>query len=888
MSAHQLPRDAAPRHRHVRTCTRHLVASLVLGATLPAAQLSAQTSSASQLAQQPTSATTGSSRDAGLGSAPSRESTAMRTESAITLDGRPDERDWSQARRIEDYRVFQPTEDGDPAFRTEARILYDDKHVYIFVRAFDPAPDSIVSLLSRRDLRTASDYVGVMIDSYHDKRTAYSFMVNPAGVQRDWYIYNDGVEDLTWDAVWDARTSTDSLGWTAEFRIPLNQLRFPDQPEHTFGIMLSRDVQRRAERYSWPVLRRSRVGVVSQFGDVSGFAGLPLARRLEIRPYIVERNVTRLRPTDGPRDARRVQEHAAGLDIKYGLGANFTVDATINPDFGQVEADPAVLNLSAFEQFFQERRPFFVEGVGIFRYDIDCNDGACTGLFYPRRIGRAPQLSGLYGTQETPQFSPIIGAAKMSGRLPSGLSVGLLDAVTGRTRGSEGRTVEPQTNYSVARLSQEFRGGNSVVGLMATGVQRQLDEWSTPFLRRGAWTGGLDARHRFSGNRYEISGFLAGSRVSGDTAAITSTQRSLVHAFTRPDGSRRVDESRTSLAGTAGELSVRKVGGGSTRFGVGYQRKNPGFEINDIGFLTRSDVQSQYGWFGVQALQPAKFYRRLNLNLNQWAGWNTDGLSLYNGGNVNMFTELKTFWSVWGGVGAENLIAAYDDRASRGGPAVRRNPAAFGWFGFDTDMRKSIIPGGNINWNIGDRGDCWNFNAGPRVQFRGSSRMQGSVSVSSGRRRTDWQWVRNFGAPGADGTAYTFASLDQHTHSLTARFDVTASPTISLQVYAQPFITTGKFSNWRELDDPRAASYESRFRPYTGDPGGFNVKQFRSNVVGRWEYRPGSVLFFVWQQGREQNGIDNGTFDLSRDVGNLFREAPDNTFLLKASYWFGR
>jgi hypothetical protein len=817
-----------------------------------------------------------------------RLASAMRITTPVDIDGRATEAVWSRAAVVSAFRVSQPQEDGDPAFNTEARVLYDDHNVYVMVRAFDPSPDSIVGLLSRRDQYTPSDRVSVMIDSYHDRRTAYGFSVNPAGVQRDWYVYNDGEEDLTWDAVWDVRTSVDARGWTAEFRIPLNQLRFPEQNEHTFGMMFVRDVQRSGERDTWPVLRRSKVGIVSQFGDLEGFERLPTARRLEVRPYVVERNVTRLRGDGSVRDASRVQEHAVGMDVKYGLGANFTLDATVNPDFGQVEADPAVLNLSAFEQFFQERRPFFVEGVGIFRYDIDCNDGECTGLFYPRRIGRSPQLASLYGTAETPQFSPIVGAAKMSGRLPGGLSIGLLDAVTGRSSGSEGRTVEPQTNYLVGRVSQEFRGGNSVIGAMGTGVQRQMDEFTSPYLRRSAWTGGLDARHRFAGNRYEVAGFLAASREAGDTAAIRRTQASSVHAFTRPDGSRFVDPEARSLSGTAGQISIGKIGGGRTRSILMYQRKNPGFEINDIGFLTRSDIQSQNAWFQVQALQPAHFYRRLNININQWASWNTSGLPLNMGGNVNGYTELKSFWSVWSGVGLENLLPTYDDRASRGGPAVRNNAFAFGWLGFDADARKSFIPGGNFNWNVGDGGNSWNLSAGPRLQFRGSSRMQGSLSLNSSRRRRDWQWVGNVGEPGAEGTAYTFATLDQQTHSMTARLDVTASPTLSLQVYAQPFITSGRYSNLRELDDPRAARYDARFQPYAGDPGGFNFKQFRSNVVARWEYRPGSALFFVWQQGRTQDGIDAGSFSPSRDVGNLFRSAPDNTFLIKASYWFGR
>jgi hypothetical protein len=878
----------------VRTALRSTQCSVqrsALRAALRAALLAVVAAPAIALAQ-PTATPSdrGSERDdvrAGA-RASDRLVTAFRTRTPMVLDGLDRELAWRGAPVIDAFREMQPNEDGTPAFATEARVVYDDSHLYLHVRAFDPHPDSIVGLLSRRDQRTPSDYIAIMIDSYHDKRTGYAFMVNPTGVQRDWYIYNDGVEDLTWDAVWDAKTAVDSLGWSAEFRIPLNQLRFPDQPEHTFGVLVLREVQRRGERYSWPLLRRSRVGLVSQFGELGGFAGLPRSRRLEIRPYLVERNVTRLRGNGPLRDASRAQEHAAGLDVKYGLGANFTIDATVNPDFGQVEADPAVLNLSAFEQFFQERRPFFIEGVGIFRYDIDCNDGQCTGLFYPRRIGRAPQLAGLHGDNATPQFSPILGAAKMTGRLPSGLSIGVLDAVTARTNGAEGRTAEPQTNYMVARAMQEFRGGNSVVGVMATGVQRALDDWSTPYLRRSAWSGGLDARHRFAGNRFEVSGFLAASHVRGDTAAISRTQRSLVHAYMRPDGALTVDDTRTTLNGTAGELSLRKVGGGRTRFALGYQRKSAGFEINDVGFLTRSDIQSQYAWGQLFSLQPTTRFRRFGVNVNQWASWNTAGLPLNHGGNVNGNAELANFWNVYAGIGVENLLPAFDDRAARGGPAVRRNASVFGWSGLDTDGRRPIVPGVSLNWGLGDGGRSWNVSAGPRVQFRGSSRVQGSVSVNSGRAVRDWQWVGNVGAAGAEGTAYTFATLDQHTHSLTARFDVTASPTLSLQVYAQPFITTGRFTNWRELADPRATDYDARFTPYDGDPGGFNVKEFRSNVVARWEYRPGSTLFFVWQQGRSQSGVDAGSFDLSRDVGNLFGSAPNNTFLVKASYWFGR
>ncbi|MCU0648724.1 MAG: carbohydrate binding family 9 domain-containing protein, partial [Gemmatimonadaceae bacterium] len=413
---------------------------------------------------------------------------AARTSGAVSIDGRDADAVWMNAMRITHFRVTDPTEDGDPSFRTEARIAYDDRNLYVFVRAFDPRPDSVVGMLGRRDIRTPSDWIRVMVDSYHDKRTGWAFMLNPASVQRDLAITNDGDEDITWDGVWDGRAQIDSLGWTAEFRIPFNQLRFPPSAQHTFGVMIMRAVQRKGETSSWPLLRRSKVGLASQFGSIDGIDNVPTPRRLEVLPYLVERNVSRAATAGG---FNRVQQHAAGLDLKYGLGSNLTLDATVNPDFGQVEADPAVLNLTAFEQFFTERRPFFIEGSGIFRFDTDCNDGDCTGLFYSRRIGRSPTLAGSFGDATSPQFTTILGASKLTGRTSHGTSVGLLSALTRRETGTEGRTIEPQTNFVVGRVMQDLRGGNSQVGLIGTAVLRDLDQWTTDVMRRNAFTAGL-------------------------------------------------------------------------------------------------------------------------------------------------------------------------------------------------------------------------------------------------------------------------------------------------------------------------------------------------------------------------------------------------------------
>src|SRR5881409_4415678 len=419
----------------------------------------------------------------GVAPAPSTatRATAVRAKTPVVIDGRDDDEVWRVAPAITQFREFQPKEDGDPRFATEAKVAYDDRYLYVFIRAFDPHPDSILKLLARRDVRAATDQLKIMIDSYHDRRNGYEFAVNPAGVKRDYALYNDGQEDDAWDAVWDAAARVDSLGWTAEFRIPLSQLRYVPRASNTFGFGIWRDIQRYTERVSWPVYRNSQAGVSSQLGELVGLDGLPSPRRPEIAPYVVTKNVSV--PTGSAFD--RSQKVTGGADLKYGITSNLTLDATINPDFGQVEADPAVLNLTAFETFFKEQRPFFVQGAGIFRFDVncsavnDCNTGE--GLFYSRRIGRAPQLD--YGDPNPPSATTIYGAAKMTGRLPGGQTLGVLDAVTGREAGSLDKTMEPATNYAVVRGQQDLRGGESGIGVMITAVHRNQDPSTWDSLR---------------------------------------------------------------------------------------------------------------------------------------------------------------------------------------------------------------------------------------------------------------------------------------------------------------------------------------------------------------------------------------------------------------------
>jgi hypothetical protein len=805
---------------------------------------------------------------------------------APEIDGRADDDIWRSANTITEFRQFDPAEDAQPTMRTETKLAYDAHNLYVLVRAYDAHPDSILSVLQRRDGFSLSDDIIVGIDSYNDKRTGYFFRLTAGGTMADGYVFNDGEEDWGWNAVWQGAAHVDSLGWIAEYRIPLSQLRYVARGENTFGVLVTRRIARRGERMAWPVFRRSKTGNVSQWADVSGFTGLSAPRRAELVPYTVGRYGYRPLGDGTPRNRTSSQ---VGADLKVGLTSNVTLDGAINPDFGQVEADPGVLNLSAFEQFYAERRPFFLEGSGIFRYDLDCNDGECTGLFYSRRIGRSPQLRDAYGDAASPQQTNIVGAAKITGRLKNGLSIGFLDAVTDRVQGTGRRTIEPLTNYGVMRLQQDLRGGNSGIGVMLTNTSRQVDQWTQDVLRSGAWTGGLDLRHRFGGNRFQLSTQLAGSQVSGSSSAIARTQRSNVHLYQRADADHvQLDTTRTALSGTLAQMSIDKQGGGITRFSTSAWYITPGFEINDVGFRTRADEAGASAWFALRPTKPFSIFRRGQLNFNAYGTTNTDGLLLGNGGNINANGQFTNFWNGYAGMGINNALASYDDRAARGGPALFRPRSLSFWMGSDGDSRQAIAPSVSVNGGrrLDGLGSSWN--AGVGAQFRAGTQLQGSLLMNYGRNIDDQQWLGNF----VDGAtnAYTFARLYQNTTSLTFRLNYTVTPTLSIESYLQPFVSEGEYTNWRALADGRASSADARFRPYTlrGAPGGFRFGQLRSNNVVRWEYLPGSVLFFVWTQGRDTFTDAPTSYSVSTSVNDLLGQRPQNVFLIKASFWLGR
>jgi hypothetical protein len=817
--------------------------------------------------------------------------TAARAASPPAIDGRDSDPVWQEAPRTSAFRQSAPRVDVEPSRRTEFRVAYDERNFYAFVRMFDH-PDSIMHALSRRDVRGPSDQVILVIDSYGDKRSGFQFAVNPDGVRRDFSISNDGYTDNSWNGVWDVATTVDSLGWTAEFRIPLSQLRYSRAPSHTFGFGVWRDIERNNERATWPLFSPMRAGLTSQLGQLTGLAGLSTARRLEVTPYAVTKNVQRQR---AGADFGRSQRWTAGGDLKLGITPNVTLDATINPDFGQVEADPANLNLSAFEQFFAERRPFFVEGTGLYQFQLNCyivvDCSTNEGLFYSRRIGRSPSLRDRYGDAGTATSTPIAAAGKLTGRTRSGLSFGVLDAVTQRVDGPLGRTVEPRTNYALLRAQQDLRGGESGVSVIATAVNRGLDDLSDPFLHSGAYATGATFRNRFHKRQYELAGQVAASLVRGSPEVIARTQQSSVHYYQQPGDDHVVDPTRTSLSGHAEQIKFGKYGGGITRFETSFLRQSAGFDVNDLGYLRRADILNWSTWAALSFREARGIYQWAQVNGNHWEEWNTSGKRLQNAVNFNGHMGLRNTWNFHLGGTFAGITPTYCDRCTRGGPVLRQSAGFYPWAGVNSDGRKMISGGMFTNLNFGDEGKSNGVSLSPYVSFRISPQLQVNVGTGFTWQRDNTQWYGNF-ADSSGMTHYTFARLKQRTVSMSTRVSYTMTPTLTFEFYGQPFVSTGDYSDVREISaNPEAPRYDDRFRPYRAPADAqtaFTYTQLRTNSVVRWEYRPGSTLFVVWAHGRQDYASQNLGRPWTRDYRELFALHPDNTFLIKFAYWLNR
>ncbi len=861
---------------------------------------------------------------AAAGEIPKRIYNAVRlTTKAPVIDGKFNDAAWQAAEWQDHFIQLQPYQGRKPSQQTEFKILYDDNNIYVAIKAYDSAPDSIERRLTPKDdMEMSGDIVGVLFDSYHDRRTSFNFMVSAGGVKADYVMSNDGQkEDPTWDPIWYVKTRIVKDGWNAEIKIPLSQLRFSKTDKQVWGLEVARYIYRKQELSLWQLIPNDAPGMVHMFGELHGIHNIKPKKQLEIAPYGVGR-YEHYKPEEGnPFRTGKGYKFNAGVDGKVGLTNNITMDFTVNPDFGQVEADPSLLNLSAYETFYEEKRPFFVEGKNIFNYQLMIGDGdmASENVFYSRRIGRRPQgypssmQSGDYA--DIPDATTILGAAKISGKTKNGLSIGVLESVTAAEKAEidhEGErsyeTVEPLTNYAVARLQKDYGEGKTSIGGIFTSVNRRIDGTSLNYLRNAAYTGGLDFSHSWNNRNYNVSFKTVFSSVFGDTLAMLRTQTNSTHYYQRPDADYlKLDSSRTSLFGSAGTFQIGKIGGGHWQYLGFLTWKTPGLELNDIGYIRQTDQLAEIIWVGYKVWEPVAIFRSINVNFNQWSGWDFGGNYLGNGLNLNLYTQFKNYWSFSTGVFSRQRQT--DNSLLRGGPAMRM-PGMIGLhLRAGTDERKKLTFSASSfqKWGFENYSRMENYSLS--INYRPVSTFQISLIPEYSGGTNDLQYVSQKDFNGQP--RYIFGHIRQHVVEMSIRFNISILPNLNIQYWGQPFIAAGKYTGFKMITNPSADEFTDRYHSYAddqisydadnhvymvdentdGNPDygffnpDFNYKTFKSNLVLRWEFVPGSNLYVVWTQNRDKYALE-GNLDLGPDLKQLANVYPQNIFLIKFSYRF--
>ena len=868
---------------------------------------------------------------------------AARRDGPVRIDGSLTDSAWSRATPITQFRQIQPNEGAPASLPMDVRILYDDDALYVGARMREPG--GVAAPLARRDQlldangnngsfnSLTTDKLIVELDPYHNHLDDVLFEVNPAGVKGDQF---NG--DPSWDPIWEAAAHVDADGWTAEMRIPFSQLRFSRDSAQIWGMQIWRYVDRRNERDMWAFWRRNEPGGPAFFGELTGLEIAERPRQLELLPYLVTGSTFKQVAASDPYHRNPDERFAAGGDVKYLLTSNLTLDATINPDFGQVEVDPAVLNLSAFETYYEEKRPFFVSGASAFDFGgmrcFFCSNTSSLDAFYSRRIGRPPQLNPYVDDTaafaDEPANTSILGAAKITGRTQGGYNVGLLDAVTNRETArfrpalaapEATQIVEPFTNYFVGRANKEFRGGATTVGGIVTSVARSMnDSVVSDRLRGHAEEAGIDWRHAWHGREYSWMGSALLSNVGGSAQAIALTERSSARYFQRPDrGPTRdglfttsYDTTRTSLQGYGLFTRVGKDNG-TLLWEAMANVRSPGFEVNDLAFLDRADLKWFNGNIGGQWTTPTSWYRNIFFTVG--------GATQYNYDNDKTETEIQSFYAMqfpnyW------NLrtfyiqdVPAYDDRATRGGPVVKRAGYNLVNAEVSTDARAPAVFDLSLATVTGI-GDTRNqLSLSPGVALKPVANVFIQLSPTFQRTEDAAQYVeavQDRTATTFYGARYVFGFVTTKVVSLDTRLNWTFTPNLTLQLFAQPFIASGDYSSFREYAAPRSITkrvygrdigtidYNPGTNAYTVDPdaGGparpftfdnpnFTASSLRGTAVLRWEYRPGSTLYFVWTQ--ERSGSDAiGTFDFQSARTAILADRPTNVFQVKATYWLGR
>ena len=850
---------------------------------------------------------------------------SVRATAPIIVDGLLNDEVWLRAPAVTSFTQRDPEEGKPVSEATEMRIAYDEKALYVAAKMSDREPARIARQLARRDQNAEADSFSVFLDPHHDHVTGAAFSVSAAGVQSDATIYNDSSTDNSWDAVWESAVRIDDTGWSAEIRIPYSQLRFSPSAQLTFGLNAMRYIQRKKEE-AWMVqVPKTENGLASRMGHLDGLDGVSPHRTVEFMPYLVSRaEYVEPEPGDPFNDGARAFA-GTGLDLKYRVSSSLSLDGTINPDFGQVEVDPAVVNLTAFETFYEEKRPFFIEGANIFS---NFGRGGANNfwgfnradpmLFYSRRIGRAPQGSAGGDFVEQPTSTTILGAAKLTGKTKKGWSLGTLDAVTGRewakaVTGLEQTEseVEPLSNYFVGRAEKEL-GRRAAIGVLGTAVNRDL---RAPDLRADlpaqAYVGGIDGYYFLDSKReWVVNGRIAGSYLTGSTDAITGLQNASQRYFGRPDATHvELDPTATSLGGWTGSLNLNR-NAGVHQVNAALWSVSPGFDSSDAGFTFAADRAGMHAVYQWRNPKVNRFARSRFLAFAKFYTWNfardLQGDGFFAIGNL----ELKNYWSVFANAGL--FRDTQDDRATRGGPSMLNPSAATGSIGVESDGRKTMSIGGNINFNRNEVGG-WSRGLSVNVRYRPAASLEISAGPGFDRNHNLSQYVDTFADPivtDTYGSRYVFSTLDQKEFSLQTRVNYVMSPKMSLQVYMQPLVSVGHYTGFKQFATPRtfdfipldaspgSLTYDPVERRYTAIPadGGdtfhfddpdFNFKSLRLNAIYRWEWRPGSAIYVVWTQQRQDDAYP-GQFQLGRDLGSTFTAPANDVLMFKLAYWFQR
>ena len=853
---------------------------------------------------------------------PKRIYNTKRVTTAPVLDGVLTDEIWKAVEWAGDFKQWRPDEGGDPAQKTKFKIIYDEKNIYVAVRCYDTEPEKIVNRLSRRD-GNDGDWVEINLDSYHDLRTGFAFTVTAAGVKGEEAISQNGDEwDSSWNPIWYVKTNIDEEGWTAEMKIPLTQVRFSDQKEQVWGLQMHRNNFRENERSLWQRIPAELSGWVSNLGELHGIKNIKPQKQIEIQPYAVGQTETFEKEAGNPFATGKRSSANFGIDGKVGVTNNLTLDFTVNPDFGQVEADPSAIALDGFQIFQREQRPFFVENKNIFDYQVTKAEagGPFTrdNVFYSRRIGRSPQGSTTVNSGEfvnRPGNTTILGAAKFSGKTQSGLSIGILEAVTQEefaeidnngTRREE--VIEPLTNFFLTRLQKEYNNSNTLIGGIFTATNRNLAGTKINSIHNAAYTGGVDFKHQWSNRTWYVEGDVVVSKVLGSKEAINNTQTSLRHNFQRVDASHvSVDPNRTSLTGTGGNIKIGKSGGGTFMFDTGVTWRSPELEMNDMGFQRNADDVTHYNWMAYRSLRPFSIFRRLQINYNHYASWNFEGKHTYFGVNTNSHATFHNNWRT--GFNVHYAAVDFTDSALRGGPMLRLPSSLDYNMYINSNESKKIqfrIRGGQTN---GSENSFKRKYASFRVTYVPINSFNISLETGINSNQQELQYVTTDSYN--SNARYINASLDQDTFNLSLRLNYTISPNLSIQYYGAPFISRGRYTNFKYITNSLADKFTDRFQEYSnsqisydatsdsylvdenrdlatdytiGNPN-FSFIQFQSNLVARWEYIPGSEVFLVWSKGLTRSG--NPMDDLLPSLGNnIFGQTAHNIFLIKATYRF--